>query len=128
MKSCRALQVDQLLFQNLSQNVYTQRYEFLKFTALKALCNNWLLNFKKFWSSYQCESEFCPETKLFTMFIYTTYWKDRFFQRHLRVNPGHDEKYAIKTRKTRISAEIDIQKNSLFISDKLDIYSNQIKK
>ena len=54
------------------------------------------------------------EQKLFTMSFYTTYWKDRFFQRHLRVNPGHDEKYAIKTRKVRISAEIDIQKNCFF--------------
>ena len=26
------------------------------------------------------------EQKLFTMSFYTTYWKDEFFQRHLRVN------------------------------------------
>ena len=66
--------------------------------------------------------------KLFTMFIYTAYWKDRFFQRHLRINPGHDEKYAVMTPKVRISAEIDIQKISSLMHDKLDIYSNQTKK
>ena len=52
--------------------------------------------------------------KLFVMSIYATYWKDRFFQRHLRVNPGQAEKSAIKTRKVRISAEIDIQKKISF--------------
>ena len=62
------------------------------------------------------------------MSFYTTYWKDRFFQRHLRVNPGQIEKCAVMTRKVRISAEIDIQKNYLLMSDKLDIHSNQTKK
>ena len=62
------------------------------------------------------------------MSFYTTYWKDRFFQHHLRVNPGHDEKCAIKTRKVRISAEIDIQKNSLWMFGRLDTNNNQIKK
>ena len=62
------------------------------------------------------------------MSFYTTYWKDKFFQRHLRVNPGHDEKYAIKTRNVRISAEVGIQKNSLLVSDKLNVHSSQTKK
>ena len=53
--------------------------------------------------------------KLFIMSIYATYWKDRFFQRHLRVNPRQVEKYATKTRKVCISAEIGI-KNSYFIA------------
>ena len=68
------------------------------------------------------------EQKLFTMSIYTTYWKGEFFQRHLRVKAVRIEKYVIKTRKMRISAEIGIQKISLLVPDKLDIYSNQIKK
>ena len=72
--------------------------------------------------------ELVQRRKLFVMSFYTTYWKDRFFQRHLRVNPGHYEKSAIETRKTRISAEIGIQKNYLLISDKLDIHSNRTKK
>ena len=62
------------------------------------------------------------------MSIYATYWKDEFFQRHLRVNPVRIKKYAIKTRKVRISAEIDIFKILFLVSNKLDIYSNQIKK
>ena len=52
--------------------------------------------------------------KLFSMSICTTYWKDEFFQRRLRVNTVRAEKYAIKTRKMRISAEIDIQKKISF--------------
>ena len=62
------------------------------------------------------------------MSFYTTYWKDKFFQRHLRVNPGHDEKYAIKTRKVRISAEIDIQKILFLLSNNLWIKYCPIKK
>ena len=68
------------------------------------------------------------ERKLFTVSFYTTYWKEEFFQRHLRVNPGHYEKYAIKTRKVCISAEIDIQKICSLIFDKLEISTCQIKK
>ena len=48
--------------------------------------------------------------KLFVMSFYTTYWKGKFFQRHLRVKTVQIGKSAIKTRKVRISAEIDIQK------------------
>ena len=50
------------------------------------------------------------EQKLFTMSIYTTYWKYEFFQRHLRVNLGHGEKYVIMTQKVCISAKTNIQK------------------
>ena len=59
------------------------------------------------------------EQKLFTMSFYTTYWKDEFFQRHLRVNAVRIEKYAIKTRKVRISAEIDIQKILILLPNNL---------
>ena len=62
------------------------------------------------------------------MSFYTTYWKDKFFQRYLRVNPGHDEKYTIKTRKVCISAEIDIQKNYLWMFGRLDTKFCLIKK
>ena len=50
------------------------------------------------------------ERKLFNMFIYTTCWKDEFFQRHLRVKTVRIEKSAVEARKVRISAKIDIQK------------------
>ena len=66
--------------------------------------------------------------KLFTMSIYATYWKDKFFQRHLRVNVVRIEKYAIKTRKVRTSAEIDIQKILVLFSDNLWIKYCPIKK
>jgi len=46
------------------QNNEKERYDFLKFTALKALCNNYSLNFKKFWSSYECESKASPGMKV----------------------------------------------------------------
>ena len=68
------------------------------------------------------------ERKLFTMSFYTTYWRYKFFQHHLRVNTEQVEKYAIKTRKVRISAGIDIQKILILLPDKLDIHSNQTKK
>ena len=45
------------------------------------------------------------------MLFYATYWKDGFFQRHLPVKAVWIEKSEIETRKTRISVEIDIQKN-----------------
>ena len=50
------------------------------------------------------------EQKLFTMSFYTTYRNNEFFQRHLSVKSVRVEKYAIKTRKVRISAKINIQK------------------
>ena len=62
------------------------------------------------------------------MFIYTKYWKNEFFQRHLRVNAGQVEKSAIKTRKVRISAEIDIQKILILLSNNLWIKYYPIKK
>ena len=62
------------------------------------------------------------------MSIYTTYWKDEFFQRCLRVNPGQVEKCVIKTRKVRISAEIDIQKILILLSNNLWIKYCPIKK
>ena len=71
------------------------------------------------------------ERKLFTMSIcpFTQHTgKDAFFQRHLRVNPVRIGKSAIKTRKVRISAEIDVQKNYLWMFGKLDTHNNQIKK
>jgi len=68
------------------------------------------------------------ERKLFTMSIYTTYWKDEFFQRHLRVNAVRTEKYAIMTRKVRISAKIDIQKILILLSDNLSTKCCLIKK
>ena len=68
------------------------------------------------------------ERKLFTMFIYTIYWKEEFFQRHLRVNNGYDEKSAIKTRKVRISAEIGIRKFSILLPDNLETKFCLIKK
>ena len=99
-------------------------YEFQNFLKF----NDQLLNFKKFGSSYDCESDLSLGTKLFTMSFYAIYWKDEFFQRHLRVNIVRIEKSAIEMRKVRISAEIDIQKNYLWIFGRLDIHNNQIKK
>ena len=66
--------------------------------------------------------------KLFIMSFYTTYWKDRFFQRHLRVKTVRIEKSATITRKVRISAEIDIQKNDLLMHDNLETKCCRIKK
>ena len=68
------------------------------------------------------------ERKLFTMSIYTTYWKDEFFQRHLRVKAVRIEKYAIRTRKVRISAEIGIQKILISLSYNLWTKCCPIKK
>ncbi len=62
------------------------------------------------------------------MSIYATYWKGGFFQRRLRVNTVRIEKYTIKTRKVRISAEVDIQQNFSLVHDKLDVHSDQTKK
>ena len=66
--------------------------------------------------------------KLFIMSFYATYWKDKIFQRHLRVNPVRIKKSAIKTRKTRISAEISIQKICILFSDNLETKYCRIKK
>ena len=59
------------------------------------------------------------ERKLFTMSFYTKYWKDEFFQRHLRVKAVRIEKYVIMTRKVRISAEVDIEKIIILLLDNL---------
>ena len=70
------------------------------------------------------------ERKLFTMSIcpFTQHTgKDAFFQRHLRVNPVRIGKSAIETRKMRISAEIDIQKN-YFGCLVNNTHNNQIKR
>ena len=48
------------------------------------------------------------EQKLFSLTFYTTYWKENIFQHHVRVKPGQVQKYAIKTRKVRIYAEIGV--------------------
>ena len=68
------------------------------------------------------------ERKLFTMLFYTTYWKNRFFQRHLRVKSVRVEKYAIKTRKMRISAETVIKKILILFFDNLETKCCLIKK
>ena len=68
------------------------------------------------------------EQKLIIMSFYTIYWKNEFFQRHLRVIAVRVEKYAIKTRKVRISAEIDIQKILILLSNNLWIKYCPIKK
>ena len=62
------------------------------------------------------------------MFIYAKYWKDEFFQRRLRVNPGQVEKYVIKTRKVRTSAETGIRKILLLLSNNLWTKFCSIKK
>ena len=92
-------------------NMYTQGDIFFLISCQTTLCNNLSSSFKKFWSSYGNDLRFVQRWKLFTMSFYITYWKNKFFQRRLRVNTGQVEKYAIKTRKVRISAEIDILKN-----------------
>ena len=66
---------------------HTGIYEFLKFTVQTALCNNQPSHLKKTpWNSYEYESEVDSGIKSFTMSFYITYWKEEFFQRHLRVN------------------------------------------
>lgn len=67
-------------------------------------------------------------TKLFTMSIYAKYWKGGFFQRRLRVNAGQVEKYAMKTRKVRTSAETGIRKILLLLSNNLWTKCCSIKK
>ena len=62
------------------------------------------------------------------MLFYATYWKDEFFQRHLPVKAVWIEKSEIETRKTRISVEIDIQKNLILFFDNLWIKCYLIKK
>ena len=107
---CRWTQWTTFVPELILECAHTGRYKFLNIFTKKALCWIWSSYFKKFWSPNGNESGVDFRIKLFTMSFYTTYWKYKFFQRHLRVKAVRVEKYAIKTRKMCISAEINIQK------------------
>ena len=100
----------------------------MKFTVKTALCNNWPSYFKKFWSSYRCESEISPGTKVVHHVHLHNILEGRIFSMSITRKVSTGRKVRNQDAKSAHFCRNQYSKNLILLSDNLETKCCLIKK